>query len=318
MGGSDANQRDELQVVPAQVYELDEGLALAFGHLPPAERIARIEAASRAASEANQGGQLWVARQGSALCGAVWIALHGVDSATLAEPRIAPGAAPDTSKRLLSAALASLETRGVRWVQALIEPDSESIAEPFRACGFRHVCDLVYLASERRSFPSKRPISILEFVPCPFEMHRRLTAAVEQTYQGSLDCPGVGESRAAADLLASYQTAGPFDPARWLLVRSAGHDVGCLLLANHSDTNQWEVQYMGLGSQWRGKGWGLAILRHAQWLTTLAGRARLTSAVDANNGPALRIYDAAGFVEWNRRRVLVRTLGEKPRQLGIS
>jgi RimJ/RimL family protein N-acetyltransferase len=313
MRGSTANQGDELRVAPAESSELDAGLALAFGHLSAFERSSRTEAARRSVTESTHTGQLWLARQRSVLCGAVWIALLGADSATVAEPRITPGASGESSTRLLAAALASLEARGVRWVQALVAPDSDLTVEPFRACGFQHVCDLIYLSSERRSFPSQQPISDLKFVPCSVAMHPRLSAVVEQTYQGSLDCPTVEESRTATDMLASYQAASPFDPERWLLVRFADQDVGCLVLADHSETTQWEIQYMGLVPQWRGKGWGLAIVRYAQWLAGRSGQSRLTAAVDATNFPAQRVYEAAGFIEWNRRRVLVRTLGEKPR-----
>jgi L-amino acid N-acyltransferase YncA len=313
MGGTGANQGDELRVAPAEPQELDEGLALAFGHLSSSERSARTEAAHGAISNAHDAGQLWLARQGGVLKGAVWIGRHGADSATVAEPKIAPEASREMATHLLAAALAGLESRGVRWIQALVEPESESAAEPFFACGFRHVCDLVYLACERRSFPTKAPVAELQFIPYPLQMHRRLTAVVEQTYQGSLDCPGIEESRAAADMLASYQTAGPADPARWLLVQFDDHDVGCLLLADHADANQTEIQYMGLAPEWRGKGWGLAILRQAQWLASRSRMVRLTAAVDAANAPALQIYDAAGFIEWHRRRVLVRALAKNPR-----
>src|SRR5689334_18567398 len=119
MGAFRAGQEEELRVAPAEPQELDAGLALAFGHLSTSDRSARTEATRRAISEGHDSGQLWLARQAGVLKGAVWIGRHGADSATLAEPRMGQDASRQTATRLLAAALASLESRGVRWIQAL-------------------------------------------------------------------------------------------------------------------------------------------------------------------------------------------------------
>jgi GNAT superfamily N-acetyltransferase len=316
MGAFNAFGGDAPRIAPATAKELDEGLALVFGHLPQGERRARTDAARRAGYEVD--GQLWLAREQDTLLGAVWIALEGPDGATLAEPRIAATAPPSTAARLLAAALASLEGRGVRWVQALVEPESEEPLKPFHDSGFRRVCDLVYLASEPRSFPMEPPRSPLEYHPCPLDVHPRLAAIVERTYRESLDCPAIDGARNVRDVLAGYRSLGAFDPARWLIVRAEGHDVGCLLLADHGVAEPWEIQYMGLAPEWRGNGWGLAMVRHAQWLARGAGCARLMLAVDANNGPALRIYDATGWIAWKQRLVLLKTLGDQGRAAGDS
>ena len=56
----------------------------------------------------------------------------------------------------------------------------------------------------------------------------------------------------------------------------------------------------------RGRGFGVALTRHAQWQTGVAGRARLVLAVDAANRPAIAAYSSAGFVVWDRRCALLR------------
>ena len=61
----------------------------------------------------------------------------------------------------------------------------------------------------------------------------------------------------------------------------------------------------------RGRGWGLEVVRHAQWLSGQASRNRLILAVDAANEPALRIYAAAGFQSWDQKSVYVLVLDEK-------
>jgi RimJ/RimL family protein N-acetyltransferase len=51
------------------------------------------------------------------------------------------------------------------------------------------------------------------------------------------------------------------------------------------------------------------MVRYAQWRAGQAGRARLVLAVDAANGPAIRLYAAAGFQAWDRRTVYARIFG---------
>jgi GNAT superfamily N-acetyltransferase len=111
------------------------------------------------------------------------------------------------------------------------------------------------------------------------------------------------------DVLAGYQATGCFAPERWLIVRSGGQDVGCLLLADHPRDGNWELVYMGLVPLSRGRGWGREIVRYAQWLTAQAKRPRLVVAVDDANHPALQVYAVKGFRAWDRRRVYVKVLG---------
>ena len=63
---------------------------------------------------------------------------------------------------------------------------------------------------------------------------------------------------------------------------------------------------MGLTPEARGHGWGRQITQHAQYLARRAGVERIVLAVDAANGPALRMYRAMGFEIWDRRTVFVR------------
>ena len=99
---------------------------------------------------------------------------------------------------------------------------------------------------------------------------------------------------------------GAFAPDQWLIVRHQGRDVGCLLLADHPEPGNRELVYMGLVPAVRGHGWGSHITQHAQWLARQAGRPRLVLAVDAANGPAIRVYESLGFRAWDRKSVYLR------------
>jgi GNAT superfamily N-acetyltransferase len=229
-------------------------------------------------------------------------------TAIVVPPRARAGEPPETTRELLDTCIGHLARRGVRLAQALLATDHGVDAEVLIAGGFRHACDLLHLVSLVGSFPTSTPPDDLQFVSyCPAE-HKRLASIVEKTYEGSLDCPQLDKLRDIEDVLAGYRAVGAFDPARWLIVRNRGSDVGCLLLADHPSSNAWELVYMGIVPAERGRGFGVALARYAQWLTGRAGRERLTVAVDAANVPATSAYAAAGFVAWDRRSVFLRAI----------
>jgi ribosomal protein S18 acetylase RimI-like enzyme len=80
-------------------------------------------------------------------------------------------------------------------------------------------------------------------------------------------------------------------------------DVGCIIITADANAAQWELTYLGVVPEARGQGLGAQLVRRAQWMTNRADRERLVVAVDAQNTPALRVYDKCGFIEWNRQSV---------------
>ena len=164
------------------------------------------------------------------------------------------------------------------------------------------------MVSSAQAFPSASPATALQFEPYSSAASRRFEAIVEQTYLDTRDCPRLDGTRPIDEVLEGYRAVGQFDPAHWLLARQEGHDIGCLLLAEHRAHRLWELIYMGIVPAARGHGWGLAISRQAQWLARQGGAERLVLAVDAANEPALKGYAAAGFVAWDRRSVFLKLI----------
>ena len=86
-------------------------------------------------------------------------------------------------------------------------------------------------------------------------------------HEGTLDCARrLNGVRDIDDVVNGYQATGVFCPEKWQFVRSDGRDVGVLLLADHPKAKHWELMYMGLIPEVRGRGWGRQITRYAQWL----------------------------------------------------
>ena len=79
-----------------------------------------------------------------------------------------------------------------------------------------------------------------------------------------------------------------------------------MLLADHPKARHWELMYMGLVPEVRGRGWGRQITRYAQWLARGAAIERIVVAVDAANSPADAMYRSTGFEMWDRRTVYLR------------
>ncbi|HEX3997084.1 MAG TPA: GNAT family N-acetyltransferase [Pirellulales bacterium] len=211
------------------------------------------------------------------------------------------------ARELLEAAVRIAAAGGARLVQALLEPHASDLVKDFQQAGFQQVAELLYLVSSAEVFPTAPPAEQLQFEPWSITAGARLESMVERTYLATRDCPQLNGIRLTAEVLAGYRSAGPFDPRRWLLVRHAGEDVGCLILVAHPQ-KIWELAYMGLTPEARGHGWGLDITRHGQWLAGQAGANRFVLAVDATNAPALRAYAAAGLTAWDRRGAWLRIL----------
>jgi mycothiol synthase len=296
---------DVLTIEKASPAETADALSLVYAHLPTADRRSLVERLLREPDGAPRQ-SLWVARRDGPLVAAMRVQVQPGRTAIVSPPRCAEGEPAEASRQLLAAVLQRLSADGVQLAQSLLESDSGPDATLLAQHQFRHVCELQYLVSVRGAFPRNEPRCSLTFVGYTSDVHARLAEIVRRTYVGSLDCPAIEGVRHIDDVLAGYQASGVWDPARWLLVRHGERDVGCLLLTDDPPNDQWELIYLGIVPEQRGHGWGLAAVRHAQWLTGVASRQRLVVAVDAANGPALAAYAAAGFLTWDQRSAFVR------------
>lgn len=295
-----------MRVQPATDHDRAGALGLVFAHLPPDERERRVAQVLSAVD--TPASTVWTAHRGEKLVAAAMVDVLPGKTAIISPPRPSGEQSSEAIRELLMQIVAILPRQGVRLAQVFLPNDRRAEESMLIDVGFRCAATLLYLVSLSGTFPKVRPDDEVEFVSYSHSLHGRLARLVQQTYVGSLDCPSVDEVRAIEDVLEGYRATGVFDPARWLIVRLRGNDVGCLLLADDWASNQWELNYMGVVPEARGLGIGRAIVRHAQWLAAQAGRERLVLAVDANNEPAIAVYAAANFVQWDERRLFLRVL----------
>jgi len=234
---------------------------------------------------------------------------------------------------LVQEALADLKARGFHLAQAVLDESAGPHAgRDLKRGGMPRVTELLYLERETSiplpatAAPSVRRSgrivelapawsgSLAESYPCPstgfewrpFEaaLESEFRSVLQATYAGSLDMPELEGARALDDILESHRAAGRFVAERWRLGRilDKPEAAAVLLMAEVPGRNVWEIIYLGLTPAARGRGLGRAVIQHA--LELARDRAPwLELAVDLRNTPALRLYEAAGFVARDRRTV---------------
>ena len=210
------------------------------------------------------------------------------------------------SHALLDEAGRFLDEQEISLAQVLLSTQAEGIAKLLSSSGFQHLTDLQYLFVDEQRLPANEPKNTLHFEPAAGEQPDRLCRLVEQTYQGTCDCPAINGVRTMQDVLTGYQATGIYDPQQWYFVQHQQQDVGVLLLNQHPPGMNWELVYMGVIPTARGNGFGWQIANYAQWKAGQGGAERLVLAVDEANEPALAMYARAGFIAWDRRRIFAR------------
>jgi ribosomal protein S18 acetylase RimI-like enzyme len=298
----------EIVLCPPQ--QRQDAVALALSEIAPSQRpeIAGKLLADAAASEGTAEA-LYVAIRDGGVYGACWGQRQPGNTAVLWPPRMIGPADSRWSLALTESVVCHLDAAGVAMTQALLPSHNSELVPILSAAGFAHLSDLVYLSCEAEFYPLRPPhFEPLRFQPYHFSDRARLMKLVERTYEGTLDCAGLNGMRRMDDVIDGYQQTGVFRPDNWLLARNDSRDVGVLLVAEHPRARHFELMYMGLVPEVRGRGWGQQLARQALWLAKSAGVERVVLAVDAENSPALATYERVGFAMWDRRSVYVRFL----------
>ncbi|MHB8953962.1 MAG: GNAT family N-acetyltransferase [Pirellulaceae bacterium] len=274
----------------------------------PAPRTQRLLASQDHGQLDMQG--LFLARRGQTLVGAAWGQITAGRSAFCWPAHLVPGEPEETAFQLQAAVDDYLDREHVVVIQAVLSVRAVTDAMRLVRAGYYHLADLNYLVCHLDDFPHERPATDLDFEPFSPGDPIRLRKLVARTYLESLDCAGLDHSRPLADVLEGYRETGRYRPEWWLAVRHDGHDVGCVLMADHPEHDQCELMYLGIVPEMRGRGWGIEATRHVQWLMRRVPRERMILAVDDTNWPAQGVYSSTGFDIWDRRCVYVRSTRE--------
>jgi GNAT superfamily N-acetyltransferase len=295
-------------VVPETAPLREAALALLYSPLPHGQRQEQV-AETLAAVSRNELSldNLVVALDGDQLRGAVLAVVRPGGAAFLWPPAVSAGTTiDDVSRALLQAIAARVDNCQVQFTQCLLEPGDMAGRATLEVGGFPFATELILLSRPVSTYqPSHRAteFSIQTYTPA---RHAAFSKIVERTYVGTLDCPILARIRGGEESLDAHRATGQFVPHAWRIYRTEGRDVGVLILAEHPERDTWEVAYLGVVPEARGRGIGRAILHDALILAKESGRSTIEIAVDSTNTPALRLYHSLSFTDLRRFAVHLR------------
>jgi len=293
----------------AEPREWRDALALALAHVADEDHETRVANATTLlrGGDLDADGVLVALASDKRLVGVqVAVPLRGA-SGLVWSPSVSETAdGPAIAGALLQAALLWLGGKGARFVQALLDPDAHAAAEPLVRGGFRHVTDLFYLQRELAALPPVPPVADLHI-----ETYSEANAALFEmtllrTYHGSQDCPELDGLRSGAEILEGHRAQGVWRAETWWLAHQDGQPAGVCLLTELEDGAGWDLSYLGVVPEFRGRGLGHALTLHALHAARTLGASEVLVAVDARNAPALALYDAAGFRRTGVKAVYLR------------
>jgi ribosomal protein S18 acetylase RimI-like enzyme len=293
-------------ITPARPEELAAAFHLLFQHIPLPERRTRIENALRlvASGELNPEG-LFVARSPEGLLGVLLCLPVPGASALVWPPQVSSAADGDLLLgSLVRHAHAWLRPRGVKVAQTLLAPQEFHLGAPLLANGFVHVTSLLYL---RRFLTAPFPRLSGRLIYRPYAQGDRnlFEEMLARTYEHTLDCPELNGVRDLAEVMEGHRAQGAHDPAHWWLALEADRPVGVLLTTVIPEWRAWDLSYVGVVPEARGRGLGRELTRKALHEAQAAHATQLTLAVDVRNQPARNMYARLGFEATESREVLL-------------
>lgn len=287
-----------ITVLPARPGYRATALSLLFGGLPEDERQTQtselLEAARR--GEICLDGLLLAEADGEPAGAALYIVQRD-RTAFVWPPVVSDHPAVDgISDALMQELVRRIDAASAWFGQAIVEPDERHDRDVLTRNGFASILDLIYLQRPLNEPLPDRAEAGLETVAYDPRTNRgRFAEVIEQTYIGSLDCPELKGFRTGEEALAGHEAAGEFHPSRWKIYRAGSRDVGVLLLTDQPEQRAWEVVYMGIIPEARGRGTGRAMLLCGLHEAREAGRDSVLLAVDSRNDPAIKLYRELGF-----------------------
>lgn len=257
-----------------------------------------------ATGEIDPGGLLVARKDGEIVGAQLSVPLPGF-SGLVWPPRVRPEEGPHLEDQLAAAGLAFLEGRRVKVVHAILV--EEQAAASLMRAGLLPMTHLCNLQHDLREVPVVSP---MDWKLHPFEPERPalFQETLSRTYEHTLDCPELNGTRTIEEIIVGHKAQGQFRPDLWRHALVQDRPIGVILINPLKDAPAWDLSYLGVVPEERGRGYGTALaswaLRHAQ----SEGVTELQVAVDERNVHALRLYRSLGFFKVNRRFVLWKRL----------
>lgn len=268
-------------------------LACALGRVPDAERADRVQQCVQLLTHGILDPRgIFVAREGTIHAVQVCVPLAGAACLFWLPSSIQP-----IADALVDACLTWCRSQRFKVAQALAKADERPWTAPLVRQGFQPITRLQQLTHDLDELPllSSVPLRIANYDAA---IATAFAETLERTYDGTLDCPELNGARTVDDILAGHRGQGNYHPEFWWLAYLDDAPVGVVILSEMPDLLTWELAYLGLVPEARGRGFGRVLLLSAMHALRRA-RLCLTLAlsVDERNVPARRLYRELGFHE---------------------
>lgn len=296
------------QVRAAEPSERREALTLVFQHCPPDEQTRRAESALDLIQKGIlRPDGLLILQYNQEMAGAVLSQDLKGATALLWPPQTQVVDQTEAEDCLIQTLHLQWLQSQIKVVQVLLEPEEMPWSECLLRNGFRHITALRYL----RHFlhiSSETAKNRLVFRPWS-EVDSSISESVLlRTYQESQDCPELNGILTMAEILQSHASPAGAEENHWWIAFDRDCAIGALLLAATVPGLEWELSYMGLIPEARGKGYGKEILLYALLEAKTEEIQQLHLTVDQRNRPAWNLYRSMGFEDYDHRQVYLHIL----------
>ena len=205
---------------------------------------------------------------------------------------------------LVSESCGRLRSQGVKVCQAFASEKEQPAMLPLTRGGFEHVTQLSNMRREIDAEADRLPAGcVLDgefFFP---QLRDTFSQLLLGTFEGTFDCPELNGLRTADEVFDGYTPERGRITGPWFLVKEAGRPIGVVMLDRSGEPGDWEIAYLGLVPEARGRGWGGKLVRFALDQAARGGARALRLCVDPRNNPAIRLYRRNGFIEHDRQDV---------------
>lgn len=307
-------------IFPATGERITTALRLLFARFPLEQQEGRLREALASTERGTlRLDHLLVAESDGLPVGAALVMIQADGIALVWPPVVSCGATDVSSVEdlLMQEICHRMDSASARLGQSLLAPDDEAVAALLARHGFERAADMFFMArtidaADQDPGPDRgHSVSTESYRP---ENAHRFARVIEQSYQGSLDCPFLNDVRTGEQALRSHQLSGEFHPEHWKLYRTSAGDAAVILLSDHPDQDAVELVYLGVAPSARGQGLGRRMLQEGLAAAAARGRVVMFLAVDCQNRFANAVYSEFNFAELARRRVMLRRSGQLARQ----
>ena len=250
--------------------------------------------------------QLWAAYDGDRVVAAALVVPGAGHTAMIFVSPIFDLSTVPVVGQLVRTASEDQASREVCLIQSLLDPSQVLEAKSLKAGGFAEMATLVYLQQELNGSMGEVVLDpSIELVAWSPERRSLFEQVILESYEETMDCPGMLGLRHIDDIIASHMASGRFVPELWFVAKIDDQPAAVMLLNLVPQRQAFELVYLGVGLPWRRRGISKKLLSYGMGLCGRYDVSSMILAVDDSNTPAKHLYQEMGFVSHGRKLAMI-------------